>query len=89
MQAPRDNNNIPSILAVLSTDGATVTPVQINPANHALAVDNNTTGADNGPTRALRDENFVTTLMAVSADDGETLVPLYVDADGKLLIDET
>lgn len=87
--ATRDNNNVPAILAVLNTDGETVTPVEINPTTHGLSVDNASTGADNGPTHALRDENFVTTLLAVSDVDGVTPVALYVDANGKLLIDET
>lgn len=89
MQAKRDQNNVPTILGVLNTDGETVVGVKINPTTHALAVDNNTTGSDNGPTQALRDENFIPTMLAVSSSDGETLVPLYVDTNGKLLIDET
>ncbi len=87
--AKRDENNRTTILAVLNTDGATVSPVEINPANHALSVDNNTTGTDQGPARALRDENFVPTMLAVSSVDGITPVALYVDSTGKLLIDET
>lgn len=87
--AKRDENNVPSILGILQTDGETVTPVNVNPVNHGLSVDNNTTGSDNGPAGALKDENFVPTLLAVSEVDGTTVVPLYVDADGKLLIDET
>lgn len=87
--AKRDENNVPTMLGVLNTDGTIVTPVKINPANFALKVDNDVTGSDNGPTYALRDENSVPTMLAVSSADGATLVPLYVDADGKLLIDET
>ncbi len=87
--AKRDDNNKPAILAVLNTDGTTVAPVEINPTTHGLSVDNNTTGTDQGPERALRDENFVTTMLAVSDVDGVTPVSLYVDSNGKLLIDET
>jgi hypothetical protein len=89
MQAQRDQNNITSILGILDTNGQTVMAVKANPTTKSLAVNNNTTGTDQGPDRALRDENFVPTMLAVSNADGETLVPLYVDADGKLLIDET
>jgi hypothetical protein len=89
MEAKRDQNNVPTILGVLNTNGETVMAVQANPTTKSLAVNNNTTGSDNGPDRALRDENFVPTMLAISDADGETLVPLYVDADGKLLIDET
>lgn len=89
MDAKRDQNNVPGMLGVLNTDGETVMSVQANPTTHSLSVDNAATGSDNGPAQALRDGNFVPTLLAVSSADGETLVPLYVDADGKLLIDET
>ncbi len=89
MNAERDGNNVPAIIAVLNTDGTTVTSVEINPATHGLSVDNASTGTDQGPARALRDENFVPTMLAVSDVDGVTPVSLYVDSSGKLLIDET
>jgi hypothetical protein len=89
MNAERDDNNVPAIIAVLNTDGTTVTAVEINPATHGLSVDNASTGTDQGPARALRDENFVPTMLAVSDVDGVTPVSLYVDSTGKLLIDET
>ena len=85
--AQRDENNVPTMLGVLNSDGVTVTPVQVNPANHALKVDDNTTGSDLGPSRALRDENFVPTKIVVSSVDGITPVVLYADSNGKLLID--
>lgn len=87
--AERDDNNVPAIIAVLNTDGTTVTPVEINPTTHGLSVDNASSGTDQGPERALRDENFVTTMLAVSDSDGVTPVSLYVDSNGRLLIDET
>lgn len=87
--AVRDGNNVTSMLAVLNSDGTTVTPVKINPVGNGLKVDNDTTGSDNGPSRALRDENFVPTLLVVSNSDGTTPVALYVDSSGKLLIDAT
>ncbi len=90
MQAKKDQNGVSTKLAVLNTDGETVTLVAANPTTHSLAVDNDTDGTDQGPDgRALRDENMVPTMLAISDADGETLVALYVDADGKLLIDET
>lgn len=77
------------MLAVLGTDGVTPTPVTIAPATHALGVDDDTTGSDNGPADAVKDGNYVSSLMAVSSADGVTPVVLYTDADGKLLIDST
>ena len=86
--AQRDDNNVPTMLAVLNTDGTSLVRVRINTsASNSLKVDDNTTGSDNGPSRSLRDENFVTSMMAVSSVDGVTPVVLYTDSDGKLLID--
>lgn len=89
MKAERDDNNVPTLIGVLNTDGSTVMQIKANPTTHSLAVNNGTTGTDQGPDHALRDENFVPTQLAVSSSDGVTLVPLYVDSDGRLLIDET
>lgn len=89
-QATRDENNVPTLLAVLDTNGTTITQVAANPSNHGLKADDAVSGSDNGPTgRALRDQNFVTTLLCVSEDDGVTPVAIYADVDGKLLIDST
>ncbi len=85
--AARDENNIPTLTAVLDTDGETVTRVEVEPAGHLLSVEDDTTGSDNGPNRALRDENFVTTLIGVSSVDGVTPVAVYADSLGRLLLD--
>lgn len=84
--AYRDENGVPTIIGVRNTDGSTITRVKADSTSHALAVDNNTTGSDNGPTNAPRDENNICGLMAVSSADGVTPIPLYVDSTGKLLI---
>ena len=62
-EAARDENNVPTLTAVLDSDGSTVTRVKADPTNHVLSVDDNTTGSDNGPDRAVRDENFVTPIV--------------------------
>ncbi len=85
--ASRDENNVPTLLGALSTNGTTLVPVQVNATLHALSVEDNTTGSDHGPTNAPRDQNNVPALMAVSSDDGVTPVVVYADADGNLLID--
>lgn len=86
--AQRDDNNIPTMIGVLNTNGSTITRVIVNNTNHTLGVVDDTTGSDNGPgPRALRDENFVTTLIGVSDIDGVTPVVVYTDSDGNLLID--
>ena len=84
--ASRDNNNVPTLLAVLDTNGATLVPVEV--VSNTLSVELGTTGVDNGPSdRALRDENSVTTLIGVSSVDGVTPVAVYADSEGRLLID--
>jgi len=89
--AKRDGNYIPTVLALLESDGATPINIAADPSSHALEVDDNSSGSDNGPTpaRALRDGNYVTTLVALSSAGDGALVPLYATADGKLLIDHT
>ncbi len=85
--APRDENFVPTLLAALNTDGVTPKEVAVNPTTHALKVDDDTTGSDNGVPNAVRDGNFVPVLMAVSSDDGVTPVEVYADSSGNLLID--
>lgn len=86
MDAKRDQNSVPTMLVLSSADGVTPKPVEINPSNHRLQVDNDTTGSDLSEDQAVRDNNGVPTLIAVSSVDGVTPVPLYADLSGKLLI---
>jgi hypothetical protein len=85
--AKRDQNFVPTILAALNAAGTGVLPVKADPSNHALQIDDDTTGSDHGQTQALRDQNDVHSIMAVSEVDGVTPVVLYADSNGKLLID--
>lgn len=85
--APRDNNFVPTLLATLNTDGATLIPVKADATTHGLSVDDASTGSDNGPTVAPRDENFIPALTAVSSADGVTPIVVYANSDGKLLVD--
>ena len=89
MNCSRDENNRPTIIGALNTDGKTIIRIQVNQTNNALKVDDNTTGSDYGPVNALRDENDVPCLMAVSSSDGKTPISLYVNSSGKLLIKST
>ena len=89
-QAKKDNNNINTMLGTSSVDGVTPAIIKANPSNHAITIDDNTTGSDlSSLNDAKRDQNSVPVLLAVSESDGLTPVQLYVDADGKLLIDST
>lgn len=86
--APRDNNQIPTALGTLQSDGETPTPIEADPSSHTLATDDGTTGSDNSSSdEAYRDNNHNPVMIAVSESDGITPVHLYVDGDGKLLVD--
>lgn len=84
-----DANGSPSMTAILNTDGATIKRLVAKTSNHSLMVDDNTTGSDNGGTRAAIDSNSRQTLFAVSEIDGKTLVPLYATSGGSLMVDST
>jgi hypothetical protein len=86
--APLDQNGREGIIALLNTDGETITRVCADPTNNnGLCVDDNTTGTDQGGDVNTLDDNSRPILFAESSDGDGTLVPLYVDADGLLLID--
>ncbi len=95
--AARDNNNVPTLLGALSTDGTTPTKVKVNASTHALKVEDNTTGTDHGVAAAPRDQNNIPVLLAVSSTTatvggidyvaGVTPVVVYADVDGNLLVD--
>ncbi len=87
--ASRDQNNVPTLLAGLNTDGVSLVKVLVDPSNHSLKVVDDTTGSDHGPAAAPRDANYIPALMAVSSADGVTPVVVYADVDGNLLIDSS
>ena len=84
--AKRDGNYVPTLTALLDSDGATIVNVYGNASNHGVKADDNTTGTGTLPTNDPRDENRVPVAYALSATDGTTLVPLYADSSGNLLI---
>lgn len=84
-EAKRDENHVTTILGVSNVDGVTTIPVQADPSNHALKIDNGLAGSDLSGDVDARDQNHVVAFMAVSAVDGVTPVPVYATADGKLL----
>jgi|6_EtaG_2_1085325.scaffolds.fasta_scaffold25753_2 hypothetical protein len=73
----RDNNHIPSILALSYVDGTTLVPLKINSSNGGIEIDRvntvSTTAMD-----AARDGNHKTTLMGVDSVSGNP-IPLFVD----------
>ena len=89
MDAARDGNKVPTMLATLDSDGTTEVRIEADPSAHTLTVENNTTGSDNGPTDAGRDENKVPVALAASSAGDGSIVALYADSDGNLLVDST
>lgn len=85
----RDNNYVPVLGGTLNTDGTTVVAIQVNSTNHALKVDDNTTGSSFAITTNQRDANRKTTIWGVSSADGRTPIYIATDSSGKLLIDST
>lgn len=85
--AAHDQNNRPTIICVSLNDGTTIVPAKINPANHCLKIDDNTTGSDNGNNggNAMLDENGVAVWMAESSDGSGNLIEVY--ADGGIYVD--
>lgn len=89
MNAKRDENHVPTIIGASNADGKTIIPIQIEPGNHLLNVDDDITGVNYGTKNAQRDENHVSCLMAVSSVDGKTPVTIYVNPNGDLLINSS
>ncbi len=87
--AYRDENNVPTLLATLSTDGVTTVRIQANASNNSLKVSDGSTGSDHGRTPAIRDQNNIPVLIATSSTDGVTPVEVYSDSSGNLLIQTT
>lgn len=87
--AKRDQNNIPTLLGTLDTDGKTTIPLVAEPTLHAIFINNGASGTDYGPQNAPRDENSIPVLMAVSSVDGVTPVVVYASSNGYLLVDNT
>lgn len=85
--SPRDDNRIPTLRAVLDTDGVTIVNITANPTTHTLSVSNGTTGTDYGVPTAQRDVDRVPALLCVSSSDYETPVEVYADSNGNLMID--
>lgn len=87
--AKKDENDRPTMIAVDKTTPTIIQLIAINPTNHGLKIDDNTTGSDNGNNNgvALLDENSVPVLTALSSAGDGKLVEVYADSSGNLLID--
>ena len=92
-EAIRDQNYVHSKLGVLFSDGVTLVPIKINPANDGVMV--NTTDTVDAAILALydngkaipRDANNIPAWSAQSDSDPSVSYPIFVDADGAILVD--
>lgn len=88
--APRDQNFVPSKLAVLNTDtvqGTNLVPICIRPSDGAICVNTTDTISFTMTPIDPRDENYVSCWL-FEGTDGLTY-PAVANADGELLIDNT
>lgn len=84
-----DDNNVPTILGTLQSDGRTLINLKINPTNGAVKYDDGTTGTASTRTTAGRDENNKTAWIGVSSADNFTPVPVAFDSSGNILMKST
>lgn len=87
MVAARDENDVPTLIGALSTNGTTVTRAQVTAATHRLKVEDSSSGSSFGPVNALHDDNMVPTLLGASRSNGTTPIAAYIDSQGRLLVD--
>ena len=89
-ESKRDNNKIPTIIALSNADGTTPINVTVHPTTHGLQISIGDTGSDLGGDHAIRDNSGIPVLMGVSSADGITPVAIYADpTTGELLIKTT
>lgn len=84
MNAKRDQNYVPTLIAVSALDGVTIDLLKVDSSNK-LMITSGTTGVDHGTVNAKRDENEVHCIMGISSVDGVTPVAIYTDGNGNLL----
>lgn len=85
MNASADQNFVRSKLAVLNTDGITLVPIKINPANGGMMINSMDTISFTMTPIAPEDENYNTCLLW-QGTDGQAY-PWVANAAGEVLID--
>lgn len=87
-QAPRDENNVPGLLAVLNTDtvqGTNLVPIAINSANNRVKISLGGTISFTMQPVDPKDENYVNCWLFEGSDG--LVYPAVATADGELLVD--
>lgn len=86
INAYRDENNVPTKLGVLDTDGSTSMRLYVREAGGAMVVKSITVGTYPGGSVAKRDDNFVTGMLGVSTSDQKTPRKFLIDSSNELLV---
>ena len=89
-QATRDQNFVPTKLAVLNTDtvqGTNKVRIAIDSSNGGMKINTTATISFTMVPIDAQDENYVDCWMAVSSVDGLTY-PLVANSSGEVLVDE-
>jgi hypothetical protein len=73
----RDNNHVPSLLALSYVDGTTLVPIKINSSNGGIEVDRVNT-VSTAAMDAARDQNHRATVLGVDSVSGDP-IPLFAD----------
>ncbi len=92
MNAKKDENGRPTVIAVSSANGTTIVQAQAHPTAHSLLMEDGTSGSDHGNNggNAMIDENSVSVWTAISSTDGSSIVEVYLNpATKKILIKST
>lgn len=90
MTAPRDQNRIPTALAVLNTDtvqGTNLVTIKINESNDGMMPNESDTISFTMESISPQDENYVNVLMWEGTDG--LPYPFVANSSGEVLIDNT
>ena len=84
--AIKDQNHVPSLLALSYIDGTTLVPIKIDSSNGGIEIDRINT-VSTAAMNAARDGNHRATLMGVDSVSGDP-IPVFADpVMGAILVD--
>ena len=87
--AMHDQNNVPTLIAILDSDKKTISRVKANPIGQGLKINDATTANVLSFDAVPRDENSVPCMSVLSSAGDGSIVILQVNSSGELLVDST
>ena len=89
--AYRDENDVPTKIGLLNTNGTTIMRLYVNPTTGALRVNDASTGTYPAAAgnRAHKDDNAVSTMTGVSEADETTPLNFLINSSNELLVDSS